>query len=152
MFSYGNFQSELTQSPQCYMTIVNSFIPSQRFPLKKSSFKAIVDTGAVATVVPEERIRDFGGNIVYSGKVGIRTADGNTAEPDTYIVRLQIVDDILNPRQIIEIPRPIQIIAIPNKKYALIGRDILNEYKVVLDAINRNAHWRLNCHGSCDIH
>lgn len=135
MFPYGKLQSINCIGPECELTIINPYNP-----YKKTSLRAIVDSGAVVTAIPKEIIKDLG-NIVSDQKVYMKNADGSLRKVNTYHVKLQIGDEILTER----------VIAIPNKTYALIGRDILNKYKVVLDAVCKpTSEWRLGCNGYCN--
>jgi hypothetical protein len=133
MFSYGNIQNPNCPGPECFITIVN---PSSSSNI--SQVEAIVDSGAVMTCVPESIIQRLG-NLIYS-RVTMQDASGSLSDRITYFVNIEITDD----RNF----QNLEVIAIP-KRYALIGRDILNQNKVVLYA--QQQQWILNCQRSCGI-
>lgn len=132
MLTYGNSQTDLIIGPECYVTICN---PSNK---KSISVIAIVDSGAALTCIPKQTLERLG-NIVRGEDVDMMDANGNSRKTKTYFIDIIIGNYPLPNSRILEIPP---------KRYALIGRDILNTYKVMLNA--RTSEWRLNCGGSCD--
>jgi predicted aspartyl protease len=133
MFSYGNLQTPISLSPQTSIIIHN---PLNTFCC---DVKAIVDTGAAMTCIPESEIRNLersGRSLIYD-TIRVIDANGNIQERTRYLLNITIAS--------IEYPR-FKVIAI-SKNYALIGRDILNNYKVVLNAPQQR--WGLNC---CNEH
>jgi Retroviral aspartyl protease len=136
MSVYGHFQTEICIGPQCKIKIYN---PSNSKLC--SEILAIVDSGAVATCIPESNIQSIG-NLVKGQDVRTKDFNNGTKSRETYHINIRIPGtqpDIMC----------VRVISVPGKKYAVIGRDILNKFKVVLDAPNNQ--WILNCNGSCDL-
>ena len=120
MFIYGTLQSYTYLSPQTSIQLSNPSNNSKSLPVD-----AIVDTGAVMTCIPESAIIQLGESLVYS-TITVRDINRNFQERKTYFINISIADYEY---------RNIEVVAIP-KKYALIGRDILNRHKIILDAPN----------------
>ena len=74
------------------------------------------------TCIPESQVSKLG-QLDYS-LVDVCDINGNIFERKTYVVNLQLEKENFT---------RIEVIATP-KKYALIGRDILNQKKIMLDA------------------
>ena len=130
MFVYGSLQSETTLSPQTSIKLHN---PSNN--LQNCDVDAIVDTGAVMTCIPESKISELGNSLIYS-EIIVVGANGIQRKRKTYRMKIKIADhDCME----------LEVIAIP-KEYALIGRDILNRHKVVLNAPRQL--WGLGCNDS----
>ncbi len=126
MFKYGNLQSPNIPAPQASIKLSNPLEPSQ-----SCQVDAIVDTGALMTCIPELEIKQLGKSLTYS-TIKVREPNGNILSRKTYFIDILIADYE---------HKNIEVIAI-SKKYALIGRDILNQHKVILDAPNQR--WSLN--------
>lgn len=118
MFKYGNLQDSISLVPQTSIELSNPSNNSQSFQVD-----AILDTGASMTCIPESAIAELGESLIYS-KIMVRNLIGNTQERQTYFLNISIANYE---------HKNIEVIAIP-KKYALVGRDILNQHKIVLDA------------------
>lgn len=119
-FEYGTLQSSEFLGPEAMVQINTRMIG------------AIVDTGAVLTAIPEHIINRLG-PLSYS-LVTVRLANGEERDARTAMVRIRVTsDDIGNA---IDISEPIEVVVIDNsfnRRYALIGRNILNRYRLVLD-------------------
>ena len=128
MFIYGSLQTQTRLSPQTTIQVHDPLNNSQH-----CEANAIVDTGAVMTCIPESEIKKLGINRSGAYRIRlVRDANGNIQERKTYFINISIANYEY---------KGIEVISI-SKKYALIGRDILNQHKVVLDApIQR---WGLN--------
>lgn len=139
MFSYGNTQSPMRSSPQASIIVCH--------PLGDShlNVEAIVDSGAFMTCVPDTIISYLGTNMY-----GSITVSGPLNQPvtrKTYYIHMSIInnDDYTSACDC----GLVEVIAIP-RNYALIGRDVLNQYKVVLNAPHRI--WGICCREhSCPI-
>ncbi len=129
---YGQTQHPECPSPEASITILN---PSHN--LQNTEVTAIFDSGAVMTCIPESQVEQLG-TLHYSSK-NVRGANNTTFERRTYIVNIQLENHLFT---------NIEVIALP-KNYALIGRDILNQYKVTFNAPQNT--WIYNCQGSCSI-
>ena len=84
--------------------------------------EALVDSGASGTIVPESLALDL--NL---RKIGERTISGYDHRPERrsqYAVDIDFLGLLL---------RNFPVVAVPNRTYALIGRDILNRYVTTLD-------------------
>ncbi|MBA2750474.1 MAG: retroviral-like aspartic protease family protein [Tatlockia sp.] len=129
VFTYRTLNQRPSR-PECSISVSN---PSE---LSRSrNINAIVDSGADMTCIPESVIQALGSLI--QGEIGLRDVNGNVAARYIYVVELNIFSNIT---------RRVEVLSIP-KDNALIGRDILNEYKIVLDA--PSTIWRLNCREIC---
>lgn len=121
MLSYGNLQNQTSLSPQALITLSNPSSSSQ-----SCQVDAIVDTGALMTCIPESEIKKLGEALLYK-LIIVRDFNGNTQRRKTYFIDISIADYE---------HKNIEVIAI-SKEYALIGRDILNQHKIILDAPNQ---------------
>ena len=126
MFSYGSLQTSTSLAPETSIQLSNPVNSSQ-----SCQVDAIVDTGAVMTCVPESAIKKLGGSLLYS-LITVRDVTGNIQEKKTYIIDITIANYEYKNIEVIPIP----------KESARIGRDILNQHKVILDAPNQK--WSLN--------
>jgi predicted aspartyl protease len=99
------------------------------------SIDAFIDSGADMTCIPQSTLQNLGN--LPKGHVTVQGIN-DKRKVTTYFVDIEIVDD--------ELLR-IEVVAAPHSK-AVIGRDILNKYKVVLNGPNNN--WKLNCTRNCD--
>jgi hypothetical protein len=133
MSIYGNLQTRDCIGPQCSLTVYNPNLPA-----KKADIDAILDSGAAKTCLPKAAIQELG-NLVKGDPILLRDANGNRLERDTYYVTIVMLSHA---------PIKIEVISIPGRTYALIGRDILNEHKVMLNANLRR--WVLNCGQLCE--
>ncbi len=131
---YGSLQGETHLSPETSIQLQNPLNNSQN-----CDADAIVDTGAVMTCIPESTITQLGSSLVYS-TVLVRDANNNIEERTTYRIDIEIDGNEY---------KNLEVVAI-SKRYALIGRDILNQHKVVLNAPDNI--WGLGCNESiCPI-
>lgn len=129
MFSYGNTQDLQCISPDALLEVVN---PAKLY--QNDKVDAIVDSGAVITCIPQSTIDNIG-QLDYD-HVEARNADGSIVLLRRCIVHITITNNN-NYNLYQHNVRDIPVLAIPNKGYALIGRDIINDYKVILNAPNR---------------
>ena len=134
MSVYGFLQTRIYPGPQCSVEIYNPSNPRQHVEIH-----AIVDSGAVLTCIPKRTILEVG-NLVRDRDVCVSGANNNDLR-ETYYVGIRLPDFQA------DIPL-LRIISIPNKPYVYIGRDIINKYKIALDA--RNSVWKLNCRARCN--
>ncbi len=118
MFTYGSLQTLTRLSPETSIQLHNPFNNSQ-----SCNVHAIVDTGAVMTCIPESTITQLGSSLVYS-EVALRDANNNIQRKRTYFINITIANHNYENLEVVAI----------RKAYALIGRDILNQHTVVLDA------------------
>lgn len=128
--SYGQIQDPYSMpSP---FTHIDVFNPSSDTHCHKN-LKVIADTGAGITSLPENVIRTLG-HLQYT-TINVRSpVDRNRQTAMVlYSVCLRIENGITHEIRVLGIPR----------KYGILGRDILNNYKIVLDA--PNGRWGFNC-------
>jgi len=87
-----------------------------------SDLPALSDTAADITVIParvaEER------NLVPLDETSIGGFDGRVSLVSTFLVRLELRESA---------PRVIPVVASRDDPYVLLGRDVLNDFRVVLD-------------------
>ncbi len=121
------------------ITLINVFNPSSSDKNGKQ-VQALVDTGSGVTALPTSVINELGG-LNYT-TIQVRSPlDGNQIKKYKYSVRLE-----LDGRS-----HEVEVIAI-QKPYGIIGRDILNYYKIVLNA--PLTKWGMNCsceEGGCSL-
>ncbi len=132
MFDYSRLQNSRCLGPECSIQVEN---PSE--PSRSCKVRAIVDTGAVMTLVPKSELEQLG-NVKDYGRVYVRDANDNVERKKTYLINIRIADYEFSSIEVVVSPKP----------YALIGRDILNQHKVMLNAPELIG--RLDCQGSCD--
>ena len=84
--------------------------------------KGKIDTGSDYTVIPESAAQELGLKRT-GGKIIIRTANEQTIECNRYFVSVQIGHIKFERLRVITMP----------KDYALIGRDLINLWKLELD-------------------
>jgi hypothetical protein len=134
MIKYGMLQNDKVPGPQSLIQIYNPSHASTELYIS-----ATIDSGAVATCIPEECVRDLG-NLVRMPPVNIKTSYGSLSA-EVYIIGLRFPE--------FEASFPdLRVISIPNIRYAIIGRDILNQYKVVMDG--PSSIFRLSCNLACN--
>ena len=124
VFSYGYIQNKEFAGPETSLKVLN---PSDSS--KTVTVAAVVDSAAAMTCIPESHVQQLG-NLNYSF-IQIRDLNNTIAEKRTYIINIELNNYRFN---------NVQVIAIA-KDYALIGRDILNQFKSILDA--PNLQWSL---------
>ena len=95
---------------------------------------ALVDTGAAMTIIPESALDNLGEVTIYSSKK-FKFANGEIQRRTTYIVNVTVEGKDEN---------NIEVLAL-DKEHGLIGRDILNKHKIVLNA--PRGQWSM---GACD--
>lgn len=129
-FSYS--QRKQPPRPECFIRVRN--------PGTSDSFvdniAAFIDSGADMTAIPRSIIENLGN--LPQNYVTVQDVHGHHQRRTTYVVDIEIADNLLS---------KIEVVASSLEK-VVIGRDILNQYKVVLNGPNNS--WRLNCINSCD--
>lgn len=133
MFSYGSLQTSNCPIPQTSIQLHNPLNDSQN-----SEVEAIVDTGAMMTCIPQSTVNALDSSLIYN-TIRVRDVNGNHKERTTYRIDI-VIDDYEY--------EFLEVIAIP-KQFAIIGRDILNHYVVVLNALHG---WGFICNNSnCSV-
>lgn len=133
ILGYGNNQNPICPSPDAFIRLINPSNPS-----KFAGTKAIVDSGAVMTCIPESIFSKLG-KLQYSN-ANVRDVNNIVISRKTYIVNIQLENKFFSNIEVIVI----------SKDYALIGRDILNQKKVTLNA--PESIWIYDCNGDCPLH
>lgn len=153
MYRYGTLQSSICPSPQADILVFHPSRQSFCVPVA-----AIIDTGAVMTILPEQIIRDLA-TISRLGIDPVETRQGTTVTDElfpipVYQLRLTVIAtpnlEVIDTTEDVNITEDISFLnikvgSIRGKRYAIIGRDILNEKKLVLNAPQNI--WGFNCHG-----
>jgi len=93
--------------------------------VRAENLSALADTGADQTVIPERFVGQLG--LLKLDEEVVRGFDGTPQVLGTYSVILQVRDLI---------PMEVEVIASSRIPYAVVGRDVLNHYKIVLDGPN----------------
>lgn len=131
---YGNIQGSTDKPrPKAYLKVVNPSSSSRYGEVE--AIEAIVDSGATMTCIPESIIARVG-YLEYSHQK-VRDANNNVVLRKSYILNITIGNYTFNDLEVIGF----------SKSYALLGCDILNQSKIMLDAPNNR--WIYNCPGQC---
>jgi len=95
-------------------------------PLSDRSLEldAKLDTGADMTVLPQSAIEEL--RLIPAGRVSVSSFDGRKAWRYTYFINISFDDTEF---------RMVEVIG-DKRRDALLGRDILNKLKIVLDGKN----------------
>ena len=126
MFSYDTESEPIT--PYFNIRVINP-----RYPEKYRDIQAIIDTGADASCIPLSLVKELGIRYTQTKASDFRNQEVSVTECRASI-RINDKDFQLD-----------VVYCIPDD-VALIGRDIFNEYKVVLNAPSRI--WGIDC--SCE--
>jgi predicted aspartyl protease len=126
MFSYDTESEPIT--PYFNIRVINP-----RYPEKYKDIQAIIDTGADASCIPLSLVKELGMRYTETTVLDFRKKKVSVTECRASI-RINDQDFQLD-----------VVYCIPDD-VALIGRDIFNEYKVVLNAPSQR--WGINC--SCE--
>lgn len=135
MANYGNLQTNVSLGPQCLIHIYNP--TDAHIGLNIS---AIIDSGAAITCISEECVRQLG-NLVRMPSLQIKTSTNGICSVSSYIIGLRFPE-------FDESFQDLRVISMPRKRYAIIGRDILNRYKIVMDG--PSSTFRLSCAMLCN--
>ncbi|MFM6323529.1 MAG: retropepsin-like aspartic protease [Microcystis panniformis] len=131
---YENIQGSTDKPrPKAYLKVVNPSSSSRYGEVE--AIEAIVDSGATMTCIPESIIARVG-YLEYSHQ-RVRDANNNVVLRKSYILNITIGNYTFNDLEVIGF----------SKSYALLGCDILNQSKIMLDAPNNR--WIYNCPGKC---
>src|SRR6267143_5104379 len=83
---------------------------------------ALIDSGAAGTTIPASIAKKLG--LAIRNKQEVSGATGGSKMVNEHVVNLHILG----------LPFPSHVVwGLPDRPYALIGRDILNRYKTILD-------------------
>lgn len=130
MPTYGTLQTRVRVGPECSIKILN---PSS--DTLSCELGAIIDSGAVMTCIPSSHLQRIG-NLVRGRDISLLDANGRGVTQETYYINLNFPDFEATIEEV-------RIISLPDKAYALIGRDILNMYKLAFNG--RGKAWALEC-------
>jgi hypothetical protein len=145
MYQFGNLQSEEYACPEVSIVIYNP-LDDYEGDTQGETVNAIVDTGAEMTVVPQSTInalRRRSINEFETYPIIMENTDGSRRECEAYRLCVRLIESEESESngqenlQINFIEREIEIVSLPDKEYALIGRDFLDLYKVVFNFKNR---------------
>jgi len=101
----------------------------------KRSVPAVIDTGADRTCIPRSVFAKLGELNFEYGEVGVQGAVGVVERKQTFVVHLKFADcDFLD----------LEVIAL-EEDFALIGRDLLNQHRIVLDGPKSEFHIYRSC-------
>jgi Retroviral aspartyl protease len=126
VFSYGRLQSSTRLGPEVEIEVSLPFgVPNPRTYISE----AIVDSGAAITCIPLRCLTRLK-PLVY-GRKKFRGAFGEPEYKRTCYVDIKVDIHEFNGIEVAEL----------DNHYALIGRDILNQKKILLDAPNRQ--WQI---------
>jgi hypothetical protein len=101
-------------------------VRSPQQELLSTDVPAILDTGADRTCIPASVFARLGELNFEYGEVGVQGAIGGVEKRKTFIVHLKFAEcDFLD----------LEVVSL-NEEIALIGRDLLNQHKILLDGPN----------------
>lgn len=113
-FPYQSWQSSTVPAPMCLVRL-------SWFGVSLDE-RALLDSGAEITVIAIETAGRLG--LRKIDDQSIRGAQGPSVKRDVYAVDIDLLGFVFPAHR---------VVALPNKSYALIGRDILNRYVATLD-------------------
>ena len=99
--------------------------------------KALIDTGATITCVPESLINQIGRAKLVATIKDVRGAFGDRktkTERESYVLDIRLDKCHFREIEVVVLP--------PDKEYALIGRDILNDFSITFDG--PNSSWQVD--------
>ena len=140
MSNFGTLQSEDSPGPEVFIKIFNPVGPSSD-DANSVLVKAIIDTGADTSTVPEDIIKSLiekSGYELENDVVLMTNADGSTAR--FYLVRVAVsLYDHSDYAKYAFIPsQEIDMVSITRAEYAIIGRDFLGILKISFDFSAQN--------------
>jgi predicted aspartyl protease len=130
MSNFGTLQSEDSPGPEVFIKIFNPVGPSSD-DANSVLVKAIIDTGADTSTVPEDIIKSLiekSGYELENDVVLMTNADGSTAR--FYLVRVAV--------SLYDHSDYAKYAFIPSQEYAIIGRDFLGILKISFDFSAQN--------------
>jgi len=111
------------------------FAPTDKELVSRS--KALIDTGATITCVPESVIAELGRENLVATKKNVEGAFGGRqtqTEREAYVLNIKLDKCYFHDIEVVVLP--------PDKDYALIGRDILNDFSITFDG--PNSSWQVD--------
>jgi hypothetical protein len=117
MFDYGTLQEDSFPAPQVSIEV--------RAPDRvgaSCAIEVILDTGAAMTVLPASLLDEV--DLSEYGKINVLGAVGKIEEALTAFVSLQIGPFLILDQEVVILDRP----------YGLLGRDVVNAFRLELDA------------------
>jgi predicted aspartyl protease len=117
MIRYSYNQQLTPPAPFVHVTVR----PPER-GIAVSDLPALVDTAADITVIPARVAEEL--QLIPLDEVPIGGFDGRVSWVSTFLVQLEL-------RQ--STPKVIRVVASRDEPYVLLGRDVLNDHRVILD-------------------
>ena len=134
MKQYKRIQDEYSHpTPYLSVKIYNPINPDF-----KEVVTMIIDTGSGKTFIPEE-IKTKLGNLPKSAKQLIIKNPNKIGSPQitySFLINLELDDDIEQKQHKVEV-------LFTPRRYGILGRDILNQYKIILDSPKEQ--WAFKC-------
>ena len=90
-----------------------------------SQVRALVDTGATITCVPEKVIADLGRRNLWATRIKVSGAFGPKLGREAYLIDIRLANCYFHKIEVVVLPS--------GKDYAIVGRDILNRYRIIFD-------------------
>jgi predicted aspartyl protease len=87
---------------------------------------AQLDTGADRTIIPSSAVKNLG--LVRLDRIDCAALDGRIVSLFTFLVQLAIQN---------QPARPVEVAASEGEPWILLGRDVLNQYRILLDGPGR---------------
>lgn len=117
MIRYGYFRGFTPPAPFVYVTLQNPFTGA-----REGNAPAQLDTAADRTLLPETLVRKLGLPVVDSLRIG--GVGGIEQDMPLHPVLLGVHD----------LPfLRVRVVSSPGESWVLLGRDVLNEYRMLLD-------------------
>jgi hypothetical protein len=117
MARYGTVQSESVLAPQIKITVTHPADPKRTFELT-----AIADTGAAKTCLPTSALDDLGEEGLEYRMSAARGAYGRRRKIKCYMLRISFLECAYTLE-----------VGVIDRKYAIIGRDILNQHRITFE-------------------
>jgi predicted aspartyl protease len=135
MYKYEQIQRSNRLAPVIELL---AFAPSDKDLTSRS--KALVDTGATITCVPESVIAELGRRNLVATKKRVAGAFGDKRpqmDREAYVISIRLDHCEFEDIEVVVLPL--------DKEYALIGRDILNGFSITFDGPNDTWSVRARC-------
>jgi predicted aspartyl protease len=124
VFVYGSIGRSKVPAPKADLT---AWLPTDK--ATTVGIGAVVDTGATRTCIPRDALDQLGGDVDADYQyVKVRDALGTEHTVEMCSVSLRIGNCLFEDIEVI----------VTDNTYALVGRDILNKYKLTLDAATKS--------------
>jgi hypothetical protein len=139
MYTYGFLQNSIV-GPEAYIKITN--------PVNKKSTptRAIIDTGATITCIRSdiiEKINQTPNLLTFGNDITLLDYSGKEVKYPTCSVLLSLINNSGS----LDYFERITVVVLPSRRlrnYGIIGRDVLNSRKIILDCLKEPESWSIH--------